>query len=202
MINSYPAAVINSHKAKNAPGVPLIGGIPRREDRGNRGPPQGGPPGPPGPPQGPPGPPGGCFLQPILIPTTGCLAGAKYVTKNSTFICLGSFLLCFACFGPPGPPGGCFLQPLLIPTTSCLAGANYVTKNSTFFIFCAVFGVFLGSFSAYFPYPGLRAGGGRVGGRANSTPTGVHPPPTQDCYPALRGKIGPQGPWGTFLEHL
>ena len=35
---------------------------------------------------------------------------------------------------------------------------------------------------------GGRAGGWRAaGGRANSTSTGVHPPPTQDCYPALRG---------------
>ena len=35
--------------------------------------------------QGPPGPPGGCSLQPISVPTTACLAGAKYVTKNRNF---------------------------------------------------------------------------------------------------------------------
>ena len=35
---------------------------------------------------------GGCFFQPILIPTTSCLAGAKYVTKNSTFLIFGQFL--------------------------------------------------------------------------------------------------------------
>ena len=35
--------------------------------------------------------------------------------------------------------------------------------------------------------------GRAAGGRANSTPTGVHPPPTQDCYPTLRGNRANRG---------
>ena len=33
----------------------------------------------------------------------------------------------------------------------------------------------------------IRAGRRRAGSRANSDPTGVPPPPTQDCYPPAEG---------------
>ena len=74
------------------------------------------PPGCPRAPPGPPGPPGGCFCQPMLIPTTGCLAGAKYVTKNNTFLIFGQFLGSFWPVGQPGQPALAWLACLL-----CLA---------------------------------------------------------------------------------
>ena len=55
-------------------------------------------------------PQGGCFCQPLLIPTTSCLAGAKYVTKNNTFLFFVQFCKCFQ-----APQG------LIFPILGCCA---------------------------------------------------------------------------------